>query len=147
MMHDIGHGAILPGHFKFITGPEKIANGKLVHMLAGAKIAQDILKSVNYNPQKIKEIVDIISMHDADQIQGVNLKKVYNTSNKKIFHDIDSLDRYTELRVKNFEKMYPNRQELLKVLTEFLDLFFYSEFKNLAKKRLQGLLKYETQED
>jgi len=35
LMHDIGHSAILAEHFKFVTGPQKIINGKLVHMLAG----------------------------------------------------------------------------------------------------------------
>jgi len=52
IMHDIGHSAILPEHFKYITGQEKVKNGKLVHMLAGAKIAKDILDSLQYDPKK-----------------------------------------------------------------------------------------------
>ncbi len=141
LMHDIGHYAILPEHFKFITGPEKIMNGKLVHMLSGAKIAKDVLTSVRYRPSKIKEIVEIISIHDADQLRGVDLKKAYDSANKRMFHDIDSLDRYTEARVKSFMAIYPNRQELLKVLAGFINQFFYPEFKKLAVSRLNFLLK------
>ncbi len=141
LMHDIGHSAILSEHFKFITGPNKIMNGKLVHMLTGAKIAQEILGSIHYNSHNIREVVDIISMHDADQLKGVEVKNIYNTVNKKIFHDIDSLDRYTENRLEKLRFIYPNKLELLKLLNEFLNLFFYTEFKMLAKKRLKKLLK------
>jgi hypothetical protein len=139
-MHDIGHVAILPEHFKHVTGPQKIINSKLVHMLAGAKIAKDILIKVKYNHKKIQEIVDIISVHDADQLQNVDIKSFYNSQNKKIFHDIDSLDRYTENRIKGLVSIYPNRQELLKILAGYSDSFFYTEFKNLAKKRFEKLL-------
>ncbi len=135
MMHDIGHSAILPEHFKYVTGPEKITNGKLVHMLTGAKIADDILKSVGYENKKRKEIVDMISVHDYDQLKtGEDLKKIYNTENKRIFHDIDSLDRYNEKRIKNIKKIYPNEKELLTVLKNMLKLFFYKEFKEIAKE-------------
>ena len=141
LLHDIGHYAILPEHFKFITGPEKIMNGKLVHMLSGAKIARDILTSVHYSASKTKEIIEIISIHDADQLQGVDLKKAYNSANKKIFHDIDSLDRYTETRLKSFASQYPNRKEFLRLLGSFMNQFFYPEFRKLAERRLKFLLK------
>jgi len=141
LMHDIGHYAILPEHFRFVTGPEKVMNGKLVHMLAGAKIAKDILASVNYDSTKIKEIVGIISIHDADQLQGVDPIKIYDNPNKKIFHDIDSLDRYTEVRLKSFASLYPDRQEFLRLLAGYLEQFFYAEFKRLASSRLNLLSK------
>jgi len=136
MLHDIGHAAILPEHFSMITGPKKLINGKLVHMLAGAKIAWDILNLVGYNKAKIAEIVDIVSMHDSDQLQGVDIKKIYNTKNKKIFHDVDSMDRYTEKRLKNIRNVYKDKKEVEQILKNFLDLFFYKEFKEIAETRL-----------
>ena len=63
-MHDIGHSSILPEHFRYITGKDKVLNGKLVHMLVGAKIARDILVSIQYDEKKSDEIVEIISMHE-----------------------------------------------------------------------------------
>jgi len=140
MMHDIGHYVILPEHFKFITGPEKIVNGKLVHMLAGAKIAKDILTSLKYPRSRIAEVVEIISIHDADQLQGIDAKKIYNTANKKFFHDIDSLDRYTEMRLKSYQAMY-SRTAFLEMLTKMGHDFFYAEFRKLAQSRLKALLK------
>lgn len=139
MMHDIGHFAILPEHFKHITGPNKIANGKLVHMLAGAKIANDILSDVGYDEKKKEEIVEIISMHDFDQLKNVDYKKVYNTTNKKFFHDIDSLDRYTQKRLVGFLEMYPDKNKLIKILQKFLDLFFYDEFRKIAEERFEKI--------
>lgn len=139
MMHDIGHSAILPEHFKYVTGQERMINGKLVHMLVGAKIAKDILDTIQYDPKKSKKIVDIISMHDADQLENTNSKKVYNTSLKKVFHDIDCMDRYNAERLKNAKKLFPNRSKLRSVLEKGLDGFFYATFKNIAKKKLLEL--------
>ena len=139
IMHDIGHAAILPQHFKYITGLEKLANGKLVHMLAGAKIAKDILGEVGYDKKDSEEIVDIISVHDADQLEGVDLSKWYNTEAKKLFHDIDCMDRYTKTRWKSMEKMIPDKQKAKILLTDSLKTFFFPELQTIAEQRLSEL--------
>jgi len=141
IMHDIGHSAILPEHFKFITGEFKLINGKLVHMLAGAKIAKDILEKVGYDKKNSQEIIEIISIHDADQLKGVDVNEIYNTENKKVFHDIDSMDRFTSERFKQIEKLFPTKtkDEIRDILEGTLKGFFYDEFRDIAKKRLQEL--------
>lgn len=141
MMHDIGHSAILPEHFKHVTGPEKMQGGKLVHMLAGAKIARDILKKVGYDPKKSQEIIDIISIHDADQLEGVDMQKMYNSTNKKFFHDLDSLDRYNERRLASLRSLYPDRNELMKILDGLLRNFFFEDFRKIARENLGELQK------
>ncbi|OGB74559.1 hypothetical protein A2V68_03080 [candidate division Kazan bacterium RBG_13_50_9] len=142
MMHDIGHTAILPEHFKYITGPEKVKNGKLVHMLVGAKIARDILSAVKYNKHASREIIDIISMHDADQLDLSDWRRLYTTRNKKIFHDLDSLDRYSAKRLKSmFSIGFKDPGQVFKVLEKFLDNFFFQEFKDIAQKSLAQLKK------
>lgn len=141
MMHDIGHSAILSEHFKYITGTEKLINSKLVHMLIGAKIAKTILNSVSYDKKKIAEIVNIISVHDWDQLNKVDVKKVYDTENKKIFHDIDVMDRFSEERIEVFIKKMEgmDREKLMRLLKPSLDTFFYTEFREIAKKKMQEL--------
>ena len=141
IMHDIGHSGILPEYFKYVTGPEKLINGKLVHMLVGAKIATDILEEVKYPKLQSKEIINIIAVHDADQLQGISLEKWYDTENKKAFHDLDSMDRYTETRLNSVISMYPSREKALSILEKSLDSFFYDEFKQLARKRFESLIK------
>lgn len=141
IMHDIGHCAILPEHIKYISGSQKLPNAKLVHMLAGAKIAKDILESIKYDPEKSSEIIDIISIHDMDQIKGVELKDFYNSENKKIFHDIDALDRYTKERLDSMKSLFPGKSidELIQLVEDSLNLFFSDEFKNIALERLDKL--------
>lgn len=140
IMHDIGHSMILSEHFKYVTGPEKLINGKLAHMLVGAKIADNMLSSVNYDKEKIKEIVDIISIHDTDQLKDIDINKFYNTENKKIFHDIDSMDRFTEERIKSVSFVYKDRKKLMDILRESLSMFFYEEFRKIAEERLNTLI-------
>ncbi len=141
MMHDIGHSAILPEHFKYVTGTKKLINSKLVHMLTGAKIAKNILESVNYDKKKTAEIVDIISIHDSDQLSDLDVKKIYNTENKKIFHDMDVMDRFSEERIKTFMKMMKkmDKKKLMGLIKRSLDSFFYPEFRKIAEKKMKEL--------
>ncbi len=139
MMHDIGHSAILQEHFKYVTGPEKIENGKLVHMLTGAKIAQDLLEAIDYNKQITKQIVNMISVHDFEQLNIENAKAAYDTPNKKIFHDIDILDRFNNERIEKMKKVYPDRQKILELIKEDLNNFFFDEFRQIAQQRFQVL--------
>lgn len=132
MMHDIGHSAILPEHFQYITGPKKIKNSKLVHMLVGAKIASEILKK--YSKRKAKEIIEIISIHDMEQLD-LNWRPFYNTYNKKVFHDIDLLDTFSTKRFKGLLRLWP-RNKLMKVIETRLNNFFFKEFRKIALERI-----------
>ena len=141
MMHDIGHAAILPEHMKYVTGAEKLPNGKLVHMLTGAKIAKEILEKIGYDEDKTAEIVDIISVHDMDRVKGADNDEMYDTDNKKIFHDLDALDRYTKKRLKSAMHHYPdkNLQEMVTMVEKYLDLIFKDEIREIAKERIRKL--------
>lgn len=141
MMHDIGHAVLLSEHFAYVTGPKKIANAKLVHMLAGAKIAKEIMDTVKYDKEKIKEIVEIIATHDFDQLKNVDWKKIYDTPNKKFFHDMDALDRYTEERINSMSFVYKDRKVLLDLLEKMMENFFYDEFRKIAEKGMMKLKK------
>ena len=140
IMHDIGHSAILPEHFKYITGGEKIVNGKLAHMLIGANIAKKVLESVNYDKKKSEEIVDIISIHDSDQLKGMDLNKIFNTKHKKLFHDFDVMDRFNVDRLNTFLKGMGGIEKnkgLLKEIKGSIEFIFYDEFKELAKNGMK----------
>ena len=143
MLHDIGHSAIMPEHFSYITGFDKVSNGKLVHMLVGAKIANDILRSLRYKKKKTKEIVDIISMHDFDQLKGFDARAFYTSRNKKIFHDIDSMDRFNARRLHSFipKGDKSGGEKMMRLLEESLNQFFYGHFKKIAQKNLEVLRK------
>ena len=137
IMHDIGHAAILNKHFKHVTGPEKLKNSKLVHMLTGAKIAQRILDEVSYDKDKSEEIVDIISIHDMDKMEGVDREEAYDTENKRVFNDMDALDRYTVERVENVAKTGYTKKQAIEKYASKLDSFFYDEFRKIAENRLK----------
>jgi uncharacterized protein YcbK (DUF882 family) len=109
-------------------------------MLTGAKIAKDILNELDYNKNKIVEIVEIISMHDADQLNHVNIKNVFDTENKKLFHDFDSLNRYSIQRIKKLQHLFPDKSQ--KEMFEIIDkntTFFFSDIEKIAKKKLKQI--------
>lgn len=141
MLHDIGHAAILPQHLKYVTGQHKLSNGKLVHMLTGAKIAHDILMKIDYPPEKSEEIVEIISMHDADQLleRFADSSQIYDTLHKRIFHDVDMLDRYTLRRMQSINSLNPGNNAFHQALENGLSHFFFDAFRRLAQNRLSKL--------
>jgi hypothetical protein len=144
MLHDIGHSAILSEHFSYITGFNKVPNGKLVHMLTGAKIADDLLSAIRYNDKLKQEIIDIISIHDFDQLSGFDTRRFFNSRNKKIFHDIDALDWYNVRRVANALKNNRDPKMLAKYFKgaeEHLKSFFSPAFKKIATARLKEMKK------
>lgn len=109
-------------------------------MLVGAKIAKDILISVKYDPNKINEIVEIISMHDADQLENTDVMKIYDSRNKKMFHDIDCMDRYNTERLKKMSKTLSDKDKIFMMLKNGLESFFYPEFKKIAEERYKEMV-------
>lgn len=134
ILHDIGHSAVLPEHFHFITGGKKLENGKIVHMLTGAKIAKDILFNVGYDSEKTNEIVEIISIHDADQVEGLG-REAYDSFHKKFFHDLDSLDRFNEERMRKFAQMF-DVSKIKEGLEKTIDGLFLEDFKIIAREKI-----------
>jgi len=135
ILHDIGHSGLMPGHMHYIVGPKKIINSKLVHMLVGAKIAFNLLNKVKYPTTKIKEIIDIISIHDMEQMD-IDWQKLYNSKNKKIFHDIDLLDFYDQKRLAGMRRTW-SKKKLGRELNRRIDNFFYIIFRKMAERNLK----------
>lgn len=137
IFHDIGHSAVLPEHFNLISGLNKEENSKLVHMLTGAKIARDILEDINYPEDKIKKIVNIISIHDKKD------KTLFDTSEKKIFHDIDRLDRFSEDGVRMGKEEFDlSPKQILEILeNQLLPEIIADDFRKKAEQSLDLLKK------
>ena len=105
----------------------------------GVKNAKDILDSIHYAPDKVNEIVEIISIHDADQLENTDVKKVYDSENKKMFHDIDCMDRYNAERLKKMAKTLSDKDKMFAMLSKGLDSFFYPEFRKIAEEKFRNL--------
>ncbi len=58
------------------------------HELEGVRIAGEILRSIHYDPEKSREILEIIGGHDS--------RKVARSLNDRIVKDADKLWRFTE---------------------------------------------------
>ncbi|MCD6085587.1 HD domain-containing protein [bacterium] len=133
IFHDIGHAAILPEHFEKISGLKKLPNSKLVHMLTGAKIAKEILTKIKYPKSKTKEIIEIISIHDMEE------PKWFDTKNKKIFRDLDHLDRFSKKRFKTILNLtnWTPKQLIEYLKKKEIPFFFNREIKEIAEEMLK----------
>jgi len=144
MMHDIGHSSMIDEHFREPEKQEGLRADKLPHMITGSRIAEQFLTEINYDPQKAKEVIELVKMHDYYWMNGEQAQKAYDTNNKKAFHDLDVLVTMVDKdRLKKLKKICPNREEFLKVIGHQLNLFFFDEFKNAAKRAMHELVDYQ----
>ncbi len=84
-------------------------------------------------------LVPVGMMHDDDQLEGVDLNAAYDSENKKIFHDPDSLDRYNSRRINSMKSIYKDQAVLSKILEDSLKNFFLEEFRKIAEDNLKNL--------
>lgn len=139
ILHDIGHAAILPEHFHYLTGADRLQNGKLVHMLAGAKIAQQLLEKVDYHKEAVQEIVTLISIHDGDQVEGMG-NDVFDTPTKRLFHDFDRLVSLDIDRLQMMISRTPEKKgKLLKMLEKIRTGLFFDDLQAMADERWERI--------
>lgn len=136
-LHDVGYKTI----------PEELqkkAFGKVVrspelqrtHEIEGAKIAGEILESLDYEADKISEITQIIDGHDS--------REDAISDNDKIVKDADKLFRYSkkgsQIMFKiSLEEFGESPLERLKRLSSIIDtMFFTSEAKEIAEEEIKA---------
>jgi HD superfamily phosphodiesterase len=137
IFHDIGHSVILPEHFYLISGPKKEQNSKLVHMLTGAKIAKDILIKLDYPADKIKKIVELITIHDNQD------KNLFDSEEKIFFHDLDRMDRFSEYTIKTAKDEFglEPKEALIMLEEKLLPDLIRDDFRDEARKKIIELKK------
>ena len=113
MLHDIGYSQIEDKDvYKKTTFPDK-ANAqydihvKELHLTEGAKLAEKILKELNYPAHLIPPIVEIVRTHE--DLQGN--KPDQNNMNRVIVSDADKLYRYTAYNITSAMAMHHRKRE------------------------------------
>ena len=137
MLHDIHHSAILEEHFKNVRLEERMPNGQTMKLSASAKVAEDLLNEVGYGKDKILEILDIITTHDKSRVDDAEAGMLYNTQNKKAFHDVDIIARCNKTRIKKLKKICQDRRELIKVMQSQIKLIFNDKLRHIAEQRFK----------
>jgi len=131
LLHDIGWKMIPEEKHLNAFGPKgKDNKTKRLHEVVGAKIAREILLSLNYDEGKIKEISAIIDGHDT-RLKALSL-------NDKLVKDADKLWRFTPTGVNiDHSRFEIQRDTYLKWITPMIDTWFFTpEAKTMARKAL-----------
>jgi HD superfamily phosphodiesterase len=108
LLHDVGWKTI-PANMHLTAFGPNLSNPKLarVHELEGAKIAEAILKDLQYPSKKIKEICRIIRGHDT--------RRKPISRNDRIVKDADKLWRYSRkgMAIDRARFQIPSRDHLV----------------------------------
>lgn len=133
ILHDVGWKKVPEElHLKAFGPKASMPEVRRVHEVEGVKIAREILEKVNYDQEKIKEILKIIEGHDS--------RKEPISLNDKLVKDADKLWRYSkegfQINQKRYEHTFKQYMERLRLN---LNKWFLTESgKELAEQEVQN---------
>ena len=132
ILHDVGWKMVPEEKQLECFGLKTDINKRRIHEREGVIIAHEILASLGYANEKIREILDIVDGHDTRQ-EALNL-------NDQLVKDADKLWRFTavgvEIDYKRFGRTLGEQLEFLaRVIDEWL---FTAEAKDMAREALDS---------
>ncbi len=136
ILHDVGWKRV-PEHLQLEAFGPKAKSPQInrIHEKEGAVIAAGILKKIDYDEDKIKEIAAIVEGHDSRQIP-ISL-------NDKIVKDADKLSRYSkegfEIDAARFQETI--EEELQRLRSSLESWFFTDSAKAIARQELEERMK------
>jgi putative nucleotidyltransferase with HDIG domain len=137
ILHDIGWSQLAKEKRLSIFG-KKISKKDIIkiqkkHEKIGVKLAREILERVNYNPDLITEISEIISQHDT--------RKGFISKNEGIVRDADKLWRFSKkgfrADVKRFKVAPEHSYKRLKTEINLPNFLYSGNSKNIARQELE----------
>lgn len=133
ILHDVGWKKVPEElHLKAFGPKATMPKVRRVHEVEGVKIARKILEKINYDQEKIKEILKIIEGHDSRE-EPISL-------NDKLVKDADKLWRYSKEGFQINRKRYEHTfEQYMERLRSHLDKWFLTESgKETAKQEIQN---------
>jgi HD superfamily phosphohydrolase YqeK len=131
ILHDVGWNMVPEEKLLEAFGPNmKDKESHRLHEVEGARIAKEILESLNFDPVKIQEIVKIIEGHDS--------RKEAMSLNDKLVKDADKLWRFSPVGMDTNIKMFrmDNNKLSDRLLLMIDEWFFMPESKDMAREGL-----------
>jgi hypothetical protein len=131
LLHDVGWKSVPEEMQSNAFGPnatDKAANR--LHEIEGVKIAREILADLEYDREKIQEILEIINGHDS-RLEALSL-------NDQLVKDADKLWRFSAIGVKiDSQRFFIERAVRINFLQGKIDQWFFTpEAKTLARLEL-----------
>jgi len=135
LLHDVGWKMVPEDQQLSAFGPN-MNNFEIrrLHEIEGVRIADEILTSLHYDNQKIKEILLCIDGHDS--------REVALSINDAIVKDADKLFRYTSVAVEiDYARFNMSREDRIDMLERSIGLWFFTEeAKEMAGTELSNVL-------
>jgi HD superfamily phosphodiesterase len=131
LLHDVGWKMVPEEKQLDAFGPKvKDSETQRFHEVESARIAEKILRSLNFSEEKTRQIVAIIDGHDT--------RKETLSLDDRLVKDADKLWRYSLIGVDiNHNRFGVDRDEHMKLLETLIDKWFFTpEAKKMAREAL-----------
>lgn len=135
LLHDVGWKMVPEENQLDAFGPKATDKSlSRLHETEGARIAKEILTSLDYDKKKTKEILAIVDGHDT--------RKMALSLNDKLVKDADKLWRFTPVGVTiDYTRFGLERDAYVNYLGTVVDKWFFTAAaKDMARKALEAVI-------
>jgi len=143
ILHNIERITVLKEYFDDVVINAKLKDGKIVRLSPAENVIKNLLESIGEKQANIEEIIKIFKVREKvrkAEKEGVGeIKKFFDTDNKKLFYDLHLLSRFNRKEVKAVKKAISDKDRFEKLMADRFNLFFNDKLRNIAEKKLREI--------
>jgi len=144
MLHNIERVKVLKEYFNDVVITAKLKDDKIVRITPAENVIKNLSESIGISPAHINEILSVFKVRkkarraekDGD---AETAKLLYNTDNKKLFHDLHLLSRFNRKEIKTMKSGFSDKELFNKMINIRFNLFFNDELRRVAEDRFRAI--------
>lgn len=143
ILHNIERISVLKEYFSDEVITAKLKDGKIVRLSPAENVIKNLLESIGSSSANIKEILSIFKVREkvrrAEREGKSKIERLYNTDNKKLFHDLHLISRFNSKEINAMKASISDRDKFEELVRIRLDCLFNDKLRIVAEKKLRKI--------
>lgn len=144
ILHNIERVRVLKEYFNDAVITAKLQDGKIVRLSPAENVVKNLLESIGTSPANVKEILSVFKIRKKvrraeREGDSKKAKRLYNTDNKKLFHDLHLISRFNSKEINAMKNAISDRDKFEELISTRLDSLFNQRLRIVAEKKLRKI--------
>lgn len=144
ILHNIERVMVLKEYFNDAVITAKLQDGKIVRLSPAENVVKNLLESIGTSTANVKEILSVFKVRKKARRaeregDSKKAKRLYNTDNKKLFHDLHLISRFNSKEINAMKDAISDRNKFEELISTRLDSLFNHQLRIVAEKKLRKI--------
>jgi len=144
MLHNIERVKVLKEYFNDVVITATLKDGKIVRLTPAENVIKNLTESVGISPANINEIISVLKIRKKarraeKEGDSKKTRRLYDTDNKKLFHDFHLLSRFNRKEIKSMKSGFSDKELFDKMINIRFNLFFHDKLRIVAEDRFRAI--------